>query len=99
MRALLALLALDGDRALSIDELGGTQWARDPQSPPPRILAAGRSGEGKQMLTAADLGESPQRAATRTADAVRSLASAPLQDDMAFIVFRVTHAAASEVAA
>jgi len=65
----------------------------------PRTLAAGRSGEGKQMLTAADLGESPQRAATRIADGLRSLAPAPLQDDMAIVVFRVTPAAASEVAA
>ena len=51
------------------------------------------------MLTAADLGESSQRAATRIADAVRSLAPAPLQDDMAIVVVRVTPAAASEVAA
>jgi len=48
--------------------------------------------------TAADLGESPQRAATRIADGVRSFAPAPLQDDMATVVIRVTPAA-SEVAA
>ena len=43
---LLVLLALDGDRALSIDELAGSQWARAPQSPTPRILAAGVSARG-----------------------------------------------------
>ena len=53
----------------------------------------------EQTLTAVDLGESSQRAATRIADGLRSLAPAPLQDDMAIVVFRVTPAAASEVAA
>jgi serine phosphatase RsbU (regulator of sigma subunit) len=53
----------------------------------------------EQMLTAADLGESSQRAASRIADAVRSFAPAPLQDDMAIVVVQVTPAAASDVAA
>ena len=53
----------------------------------------------EQTLTEADLGESPQRAATRIADGLRSFAPAPLQDDVAIVVFRVTPAAASEVAA
>jgi hypothetical protein len=52
-----------------------------------------------QMLTAADLGGSSQHAATRIADAVRSFAPAPLQDDMAIVVVQVTRAAAWEVAA
>ena len=52
-----------------------------------------------RKCTAADLGESPQRAATRIADGVRSFAPAPLQDDMATVVVQVTPAAASEVAA
>jgi hypothetical protein len=114
-----------------------------PKSPPQRILAVGRIGEGagtfyvwqtdgdlltlrahsdtccsgrdgmpdrqrgaeqfggervEQTLTAADLGESSQRAATRIADGVRSFAPAPLQDDMAIVVVQVTPAAASKVA-
>ena len=55
--------------------------------------------EQTATLTAADLGESPQRAATRIADGLRSFAPAPLQDDMAIVVVQVTPAAASEVAA
>jgi hypothetical protein len=53
----------------------------------------------EQTLTAADLGESSQRAATRIGDGVRSFAPAPLQDDMAIVVVRVTPSAAAEVAA
>ena len=52
--------------------------------PDRRRLAEQLGGERvEQTLTAADLGESPQRAASRIADAVRSFEPAPLQDDMA----------------
>jgi hypothetical protein len=60
---------------------------------------AARRGALKQMLTAANVGESSQRSASRIADAVRSFAPAPLQDDMAIVVVQVTPAAAAEVAA
>ena len=53
----------------------------------------------EQTLPASDLGESPQRTATRIADGVRRFAPAPLQADMATVVVQVTPAAASEVAA
>lgn len=68
---------------------------------PDRRRGAERLGGERveQTLTAADLGETPQRAATRIADGVRSFTPAPLQDDMAIVVIQVTPAAASEVAA
>jgi serine phosphatase RsbU (regulator of sigma subunit) len=55
----------------------------------------------EKMLAAADLGESSQRTGGRVADAVRSFAPTPLQDDMAIVVrvTTATPAAASEVVA